>query len=197
MQSVSLTSPLQAAQAELTRGIGRVVFSQAEIQSRIGDLAGEISRDYAGLNPLLVGVLKGVIFFASDLLRAITIPVKVDFMAISRYVPHDSSQKGPVKLIKDLDESVEGQHIIFLEDVIDTGLTLSYLLRILKARGPASLEVCALFNKPQHRLATIPIKYQGFDLPDRFVVGYGLDYREAYRHLPFVGELRAEILKLE
>jgi len=196
MQSSPLTSPLQVAQAELTQGIGRVIVSQAEIQSRIGDLAGEISRDYAGLNPLLVGVLKGVIFFASDLLRAITIPVKVDFMAISRYVPHDSSRKGPVKLIKDLDESVEGQHIIFLEDVIDTGLTLSYLLRILKARRPASLEVCALFNKPQHRLATIPIKYKGFDLPDRFVVGYGLDYREAYRHLPFVGELRAEVLNL-
>jgi hypoxanthine phosphoribosyltransferase len=197
MQSSSLTSPLEAAQAELIQGIGRVIFSQAEIQSRVGDLAGEISRDYAGLNPLLVGVLKGVVFFASDLLRAITIPVKVDFMAISRYVPHDSSPKGPVKLIKDLDESVEGQHIIFLEDVIDTGLTLSYLLRILKARGPASLEVCALFNKPHHRLATVPIKYKGFDLLDRFVVGYGLDYREAYRHLPFVGELRAEILNLE
>ena len=181
--------------SELTRGLGRVLLTEAEIHQRIGELAAQISSDYAGLNPLLVGVLKGVIFFMSDLLRAVTIPVTVDFIAISRYDAQRKS-KGPVRLIKDLDETVEGRHLLFVEDIIDTGLTLNYLLRILRARGPASLQVCTLFNKPEHRLASIPLKYKGFDLPDRFVVGFGLDYRESYRHLPFVAELRPEVLQL-
>jgi hypoxanthine phosphoribosyltransferase len=131
----------------------------------------------------------------TDLLRDISIPVSMDFMAISRYNPQDHV-KGAVRLIKDLEESVEGRHLIFVEDVIDTGLTLSYLLRVLKARGPASLEVCVLFDKSQHRLVNIPLKYKGFDLRDRFVVGYGLDYKENYRHLTFVAELGPEILNL-
>ena len=183
-----------AAESDLTRGLGRVVLTEAEIRNRIGELSQEISRDYAGLNPLLVGVLKGVIFFMSDLLLGITIPVTVDFMAISRYDPVRRS-KGSVRLIKDLDEALEGRHLIFVEDIVDTGLTLNYLLRILRARGPASLEVCTLFNKPEHRLTNIPIRYVGFDLPDRFVVGFGLDYREAYRHLPYLAELRPEALR--
>jgi len=137
------------------------------------------------------------VFFMSDLLRAITIPVRLDFIAISRYDPQGQGKgKGPVRLVKDLEETIEGQDLVFVEDVIDTGLTLSYLLRLLRARGPASLEVCTLFDKPAHRLANIPLKYKGFDLPDRFVVGYGLDYREAYRHLPYVAELRPEALNL-
>lgn len=181
--------------AELARGTGRTVYSEAEIRGKVAELAAAISRDYAGLNPIVVGVLKGVIFFMSDLLRAITIPVRADFIAISRYSAQQKI-KGPVRLIKDLDENVEGQHILFVEDVIDTGLTLSYLLRLLRARGPASLEVCTLFDKPQHRLADIRLRYKGFDLPDRFVVGYGLDYREAYRHLPYVAELTPEVLKI-
>jgi hypoxanthine phosphoribosyltransferase len=181
--------------AGVTRDISRILLSQEEIQHRVAELAAEISRDYAGRNPLLVGVLKGVIFFMTDLLRAITIPVELDFMAISRYNPQQSTG-GAVRLVKDLEEVIAGRHLIFVEDVIDTGLTLSYLLRLLQARGPASLEVCVLFNKPHHRLVNMPLKYRGFDLPDRFVVGYGLDYREAYRHLPFVGELRPEVLKL-
>ena len=180
---------------ELTRGLGRTILSEADIRRRIGELGAQISQDYAGLNPLLVGVLKGVVFFMSDLLRTITIPVKLDFIAISRYDPQQRT-KGSVRLIKDLDETVEGQHLLFVEDVIDTGLTLSYLLRLLRTRGPASLEVCTLFDKPEHRLANIPLRYKGFDLPDRFVVGYGLDYREAYRHLPYVAELRPEVLQL-
>ncbi len=188
------TSPLQHAQEDLMRGVGRVLFTEAEIRRRVAELGEQISSDYAGLDPLLVGVLKGVTFFMSDLLRAITIPVRMDFMAISRYAPGQG--KGPVRLIKDLDQTVEGQHLVFVEDVVDTGLTLGYLLRTLRARGPASLEVCALFDKTEHRLAKVPIKYRGFDLPDRFVVGYGLDYREGYRHLPFVGELRPEVLGL-
>jgi hypoxanthine phosphoribosyltransferase len=180
---------------ELTRGLGRVILSEADIQGRVTELAAQISEDYAGRNPLLIGVLRGVVFFMSDLLRAITIPVRLDFIAISRYDPQGKS-KGPVRLVKDLEETIEGQHLIFVEDVIDTGLTLSYLLRLLRARGPASIEVCTLFNKPARRLVNIPLKYKGFDLPDRFVVGYGLDYREAYRHLPYVAELRPAVLNL-
>jgi hypoxanthine phosphoribosyltransferase len=193
---VESTSPPSAAPLAngLTQGIGRVLLSEAEIRERIAVLAQEISRDYAGRNPLLVGVLKGVIFFISDLLHAITIPATVDFMAISRY--DGGRNKGAVRLIKDLDEAVEGRHLIFVEDIIDTGLTLNYLLRILRARGPASLEVCTLFNKPDHRLIDIALKYRGFDLPDRFVVGYGLDYKEGYRHLPYLAELRPETLQI-
>jgi hypoxanthine phosphoribosyltransferase len=183
-----------AAESELTRGLGRMLLTEAEIRGRISELSAEISRDYAGQNPLLIGVLKGVIFFMSDLLLGMTIPVTVDFMAISRYDPVRKA-RGSVRLIKDLDENVEGRHLIFVEDIIDTGLTLNYLLRILRARGPASLEVCTLFNKPEHRLTNIPIRYVGFDLPDRFVVGFGLDYREAYRHLPYLAELRPEALR--
>jgi hypoxanthine phosphoribosyltransferase len=180
---------------ELTRGLGRIILSETDIQGRITELAAQISADYAGRNPLLIGVLRGVVFFMSDLLRAITIPVRLDFIAISRYAPQGGG-KGPVRLVKDLEETIEGQHLIFVEDVIDTGLTLSYLLRLLRARGPASIEVCTLLNKPAHRLTNIPLKYKGFDLPDRFVVGYGLDYREAYRHLPYVAELRPETVNL-
>jgi hypoxanthine phosphoribosyltransferase len=187
--------PLEQAEAELTRGLGRTLLTEDEIRRRINDLAAEISRDYAGLNPLLVGVLKGVVFFMSDLLRAITIPVTADFMAISRYDPQRKT-KGAVRLIKDLDETIEGRHLIFVEDIVDTGLTLNYLLRILRARGPASLEVCTLFSKPEHRLANVPIRYTGFELPDRFLVGFGLDYREAHRHLPYLAELRPEMLQL-
>ena len=190
------TSPRpQIPSGELTRGLGRVLLSEADIQGRVTELAAQISQDYAGRNPLLIGVLRGVVFFMSDLLRAITIPVRLDFIAISRYDPQGNG-KGPVRLVKDLEETIEGQHLIFVEDVIDTGLTLSYLLRLLRARGPASIEVCTLFNKPARRLANIPLKYKGFDLPDRFFVGYGLDYREAYRHLPYVAELRPEVLNL-
>ncbi len=181
---------------DLTRGLGRVVYSEAEIRQRIAKLGAQISSDYTGLNPLVVGVLKGVMFFMSDLLRTLSVPARVDFMAISRYHPGKGA-KGPVRLIKDLEEPVEDQHVLFVEDVIDTGLTLSYLLRNLSARHPASLEVCTLFDKPQHRLAKVPVKYKGFDLPDRFVVGYGLDYKEAYRHLPYVAELTPETLGIK
>ena len=180
---------------QLHRDISRVLVTQDEIQQRVVELGRQISSDYADLNPLFVGVLKGVVFFMSDLMRTLTIPARMDFMAISRYAPHGQA-KGPVRLIKDLEETVDGQHVIFVEDIIDTGLTLNYLLRILKTRSPASLEVCALFDKKDHRLVNTQIKYRGFDLPSRFVVGYGLDYCEEYRHLPFVGELRPELLNL-
>jgi hypoxanthine phosphoribosyltransferase len=192
---MQINTPVPNGDDELMQGIGRILFSGDDLQRQIAELGRQISQDYMGLNPLFVGVLKGVVFFMSDLLRVVTVPARMDFMAISRYVSQGEA-KGTVRLIKDLDETVEGQHLIFVEDVIDTGLTLNYLLRILRARNPASLEVCTLFDKKEHRLVNIPIRYKGFDLPNRFVVGYGLDYREAYRHLPFVGELRPEILNL-
>jgi hypoxanthine phosphoribosyltransferase len=176
---------------ELASNVKEVLISTEEIQNRVSEIGRAISRDYAGLNPLLIGVLKGVLFFMADLLRAVTIPVAVDFIAISSYSP-EARSRGIVHLAKDLEMPLAGRHVLFVEDVIDTGLTLNYLLRNLQARQPASLEVCVLFNKPEHRLINIPLKYKGFDLPDRFVVGYGLDYREKYRNLPFIGLLKAQ-----
>ena len=183
-----------AAYGELAEGIRQVLYSAEAIESRILELGQAISRDYAGHNPLLIGVLKGVFVFMADLYRAITIPAEVDFIAISNY-SSESREKGMVRLVKDLELSITGRHVLFIEDMVDTGLTLHYLLRNLRAREPASLEVCALFNKPKRRLIHLPLKYKGFDLPDRFVVGYGLDYRERYRNLPCVGLLKPEVLQ--
>jgi hypoxanthine phosphoribosyltransferase len=166
-----------------------VFLTSEEIQSRISELGKQISRDYASNVPILVGALKGVICLMADLIRAITIPVEVDFMAVSSY-SSETRDKGVVRVVKDLDISITDRHVIFVEDVVDTGLTLNYLMRSLRTRGPASLEVCALFNKPTRRLIDLPIRYKGFDLPDYFVVGYGLDYGERYRNLPFVGILK-------
>ncbi len=181
---------------DIAADIREVLISEQEIQRRVIEIGQAISRDYAGLDPLLVGVLKGVLFFMADLLRRITVPVEVDFMAISSFEP-GTNQQGYVRLLKDLEIPLAGRHVLFVEDVIDTGLTLQYLLRNLRTREPASLEVCVLFNKPAHRLINIPLKYKGFDLPDRFVAGYGLDYREKYRNLPFVGVLQPHVLEGE
>lgn len=182
------------AYGELAAGIQEILISAGQIEQRVGELGQAISRDYEGCNPLLVGVLKGVFPFMADLLRMITIPVEVDFIAVSSYSA-DSRQQGLVRLQKDLEEPIGGRHVLFVEDVIDTGLTLSYLLRNLRARGPASLKVCALFDKSRRRLIDIPLQYKGFDLPARFVVGYGLDYRERYRNLPFVGLLKPDVFQ--
>lgn len=179
---------------ELAGGVRQVLFSADQIEQRVLELGAAISQDYAGRNPLLIGVLKGVFIFMADLYRAITIPAEVDFMAISNYSP-ETRQRGMVRLIKDLEIPLAGRHVLFVEDMVDTGLTLNYLLRNLRAREPASLEVCTLFNKARRRLIDVPIKYQGFDLPDRFVVGYGLDHREQYRNLPCVALLKAEMLQ--
>jgi hypoxanthine phosphoribosyltransferase len=182
------------AYGELADGIQDVLITEEQLHQRVQELGQAISRDYAGRNPLLVGVLKGVMLFIADLARAITIPLEVDCIAISSY-RRTGRNEGAVRLVKDLETPIDGRHVLFVEDVIDTGLTLSYLLRSLRARDPASLEVCVFFNKPHHRLIDIPLKYKGFDLPDRFVVGYGLDYRERYRNLPFVGLLKPEIFQ--
>ncbi|HNT53587.1 MAG TPA: hypoxanthine phosphoribosyltransferase [Anaerolineaceae bacterium] len=174
----------------LGQDIKEIVISEAQIQARIKELGAQISLDYTGRDPLLVGVLRGVVFFMADLLRAITIPVSLDFLAVSRY----QERTGGVRLLKDLDFPIAGRHVLFVEDLIDTGLTLSYLLRNLRERQPASLAVCALFSKTENRLIDFPVQYKGFDLPDRFVVGYGLDHHERYRNLPFIGLLKPSAL---
>ena len=180
------------AYGDLTDDISQILLTAEEIDRRVREIAQGVSQDYAGRNPLLIGVLKGVVPFMADLLRLITIPVEVDFMAVASYSP-EARDKGLVRLVKDLEIPMTHRHVLFIEDVIDTGLTLSYVLRTLRARQPASLEVCVLFNKPKRRLIDVPLKYKGFDLPDKLVVGWGLDYRERYRNLPFVGLLRPEV----
>jgi hypoxanthine phosphoribosyltransferase len=179
---------------ELTGDLSEIILTSEQIQQRVKELGAQISTDYAGKNPILVGVLKGVLFFIADLLRAISIPVEVDFMAVSSYSP-EARDQGLVRLVKDLETSISGRHVLFIEDVVDTGLTLNYLLRTLNMRHPASLEVCTLFSKQKLRLVDSNLKYIGFELPDRFVVGYGLDHRERYRNLPFVGLLKPQALQ--
>lgn len=179
---------------ELGGDIQDILLSQQQINQRVRELGEQISSDYAGTTPLLVGVLKGVLFFMADLLRQISIPVEVDFMAVSSYSA-EARDQGFVRIVKDLDLPITGRHVIFVEDVIDTGLTLNFLLRNLRSQKPASLEVCVLFNKPERRLVDIPVKYLGFDLPDKFVVGYGLDHEERYRNLPFVGILEPRVFQ--
>lgn len=185
-----------ATSEQLTTAVSRILFTPEQVQAKIRELGEAISSDYTGRNPLLVGVLKGVFIFMADLYRAITIPAEVDFMAIASYSA-SSRARGMVQLVKDLESDISARHILFVEDMVDTGLTLNYLLRNLRARKPASIEVCTLFNKPHRRLIDLPIKYKGFDLPDYFVVGYGLDYREQYRNLPYVGLLKPEIFQNE
>lgn len=188
------TSLPPEAYGELNEGISKVLFSAEQIAEKVTELGQQVSVDYNGRYPLLVGVLNGVVPFMADLLRAITIPVEVDYLAIASYST-ETRKRGLVRLEKDLDETIKDRHVLFVEDMIDTGLTLNYLLQNLRAREPASIQVCALFDKSRRRLINLPIKYKGFDLPDRFVVGYGLDYRGKYRNLPFVGLLKPEIFQ--
>jgi len=168
-----------------------VLITAEEIRARVRELGEAISKDYQGKYPLLVTVLKGAVYFLVDLTRVITVPHSVDFMAITSYGPGADSL-GVVRIIKDLDENIEGRHVLVVEDVIDTGLTLGYLLRNLQARRPLSLKVCTLLDKPAHRIVDLPIEYRGFTIPDKFVIGYGLDYRQRYRNLPFIGFLKPE-----
>jgi hypoxanthine phosphoribosyltransferase len=178
---------------EISSVVQEIIFSQNQIQNRIREIGEMINKDYYQKEPIFIGVLKGVFFFMSDLLRSVSLSCEVDFLAVSNYSA-DARNRGVVRLVKDLDLTIENRHIIFVEDVIDTGLTLNYMLNNLRERSPLSLEVCVLFNKPAHRLIEIPIKYKGFDLPDRFVVGYGLDHLERYRNLPYLGLLKAEAI---
>jgi hypoxanthine phosphoribosyltransferase len=168
--------------------VGEILVQRDELEHRVRELADEVSRDYADRDLLLVGVLKGAIFFLSDLMRHLEVPCEVDFMAVSSYGSSTDSS-GVVRILKDLDAAIEGRHVLIVEDIVDSGLTLSYLYRMLSARNPASLEVCALLTKPERREVELPIKYVGFEIPNRFAIGYGLDHGERFRNLPFVAVL--------
>jgi hypoxanthine phosphoribosyltransferase len=168
--------------------IGEILVEADELSARVRQLGEEISRDYAGRDLLLVGVLKGAVFFLSDLMRHIEVPCEVDFMAVASYGSSTDSS-GVVRILKDLDIPIEGREVLIVEDIVDSGLTLSYLLRTLRARNPKSLEVCALLTKPERRKVELPIRYVGFEIPNRFAIGYGLDHAERFRNLPFVAVL--------
>jgi hypoxanthine phosphoribosyltransferase len=178
---------------ELERGVGEVLIEEERLQARIRELGRELSSDYEGRELLLVGVLKGAVFFMADLMRSISVPCEIDFMAISSYGTSTDSS-GVVRILKDLDINIENRHVLVVEDIIDSGLTLSYLLRNLESREPASLEICALLTKPSRREIDVPVRYVGFEIPNKFVIGYGLDFAERYRNLPYVGVLHADLM---
>jgi hypoxanthine phosphoribosyltransferase len=184
-----LASSSAHIQSEFTNPNLEVLFSEKQIRDRINEIGAEITRDYAGRNPLLIGVLKGACFFLSDLLRAIDTRLSIEFMAISSY-GSSTRTSGEVRILKDLDVAVEGRDIIVVEDIVDTGLTLSYLLANLKSRGAASVKLVALLDKYERRERPVEIDYLGFKIPDHFVVGYGLDFAERYRNLPFIAVLK-------
>jgi len=180
-------------QTELERGVGEILIEEDSLRARVAELGDEISDYYEGRDLLLIGVLKGAVFFMADLMRHVTVPCEVDFMAISSYgAATDSS--GVVRILKDLDINIEGRHVLVVEDIIDSGLTLSYLIRNLESREPASLEVVALMTKPARRQMDVPVRWIGFEIPNKFVVGYGLDFAERYRNLPYVGVLSEELI---
>ena len=176
------------SQTELERAVGEILIDQETLAARIAELGAEISADYEGRDLLLIGVLKGAVFFMADLMRHLTVPCEVDFMAISSYGDATDSS-GVVRILKDLDINIDGRDVLVVEDIIDSGLTLSYLIRNLESREPASLEICALLTKPSRREIDVPVRYVGFEIPNRFVIGYGLDFAERYRNLPYVGVL--------
>jgi hypoxanthine phosphoribosyltransferase len=168
--------------------IGEILVQADELQHRIKEMAAEVSRDYKDKDLLLIGVLKGAVFFLADLMRHLDIPCEVDFMAVASYGSSTDSS-GVVRILKDLDAPLEGRDVLIVEDIVDSGLTLQYLMRTLEARGPRSLEVCALLTKPERRKVDMPARYVGFEIPDKFAIGYGLDYAERYRNLPYVAAL--------
>jgi hypoxanthine phosphoribosyltransferase len=168
--------------------IGDILVSEEELQKRVAELGAEISRDYEGRDLVMVGILKGAVLFLADLMRHLTVDPVLDFMAVSSYGSSTDSS-GVVRILKDLDAPIEGRDVLIVEDIIDSGLTLHYLLRSLKARNPRSLEVCSLLTKPERRRVEDPIRYVGFEIPNRFAIGYGLDHKQRFRNLPFVAAL--------
>jgi len=178
---------------DLEGDVAAVLISEEEIQAKVAELGARITADYAGLELTLVSVLKGSLPFMADLMRAIKIPVQIDLMEVSSYGGTATESSGLVRILKDLSSSIDGRHVLIVEDIIDTGLTLNYLLRYLRGKNPATLRICTLLDKPARRLVEIPIDYLGFEIPDQFVIGYGLDYGERYRNLRFVGVLRPEV----
>jgi hypoxanthine phosphoribosyltransferase len=178
---------------QLDAAIGEILIDEETLAARVAELGVEVSVDYEGRDLLLIGVLKGAVFFMADLMRHLTVACEVDFMAISSYGDATDSS-GIVRILKDLDINIEGRDVLVVEDIIDSGLTLSYLMRNLESREPASLEVCALLTKPSRREIDVPVRYVGFEIPNKFVVGYGLDFAERYRNLPYVGVLDEHLL---
>lgn len=181
-----------AEQNTMLQDIGEVLFSEKQIEEIVARIGGEISRDYQDKNLLLVSVLKGSVVFMADLMRAITIPARIDFMATSSYGSGVKSS-GVVKIVKDLDLELKGYDIVIVEDILDSGKTLQYLTRLLRSRGPRSIQICTLFDKPERREVEVTPTYVGAQIPDAFIVGYGLDYDEKYRNLPFVGVLKPSV----
>jgi hypoxanthine phosphoribosyltransferase len=171
--------------------IKNILITTEQIQAAVARLGADVTRDYAGLDLHLLGVLRGAAPFVCDLMRTVVLPVTVDFIGVTSYGPQ---ARGVVRITKDLDESITDRHVLVIEGIVDTGLTLSYILRNLATRGPASLKVCTLLNKPARRIIDVPITYSCFEIPDEFVVGYGLDWRQKYRNLPYVATLKAEVL---
>jgi hypoxanthine phosphoribosyltransferase len=169
-------------------GIGEVLIDRERLHARVAELGAQIDADYAGRDLVLVGVLKGALIFMSDLMRSLSIPCEIDLMAVSSYGSSTASS-GVVRILKDLDTSISGRNVLIIEDIIDSGLTLQYLMRNLRARDPESLEVCALLTKPERRRVDLPIRYVGFEIEDRFAIGYGLDHGQRYRNLDYVAAL--------
>ncbi|GAU78998.1 hypoxanthine phosphoribosyltransferase [Fusibacter sp. 3D3] len=172
--------------------VKEVLFSEEVLRAKVKEIADQISKDYLGKDLLLVGVLKGANVFMCDLMREISFPIQIDFIAASSY-GHSTESSGVVKILKDLDYSIEGKDVIIVEDIIDTGLTLKYLIENFKSRNPRSIEICTLLNKPERRIANIDVKYIGYKIPDEFIVGYGIDYAEKYRNLPFIASLKESV----
>jgi hypoxanthine phosphoribosyltransferase len=179
--------------ADLSADIGEILLTEEAIATRVAELGRRIAADYAGRNLTLVSVLKGSLPFMADLMRQIDLPLRIDLMEVSSYGGMATESSGLVRIIKDLSASISGEDVLLVEDIIDTGLTLNYLVRYLRGKNPATLRICTLLDKPARRLVEIPVDYQGFEIPDQFVVGYGLDYSERYRNLRFVGVLRPEV----
>lgn len=175
----------------MLKDVKEVMISEEEIQAKVSEIAAQINKDFVGKNLLVIGVLKGANVFVADLIRQIEIPMILDFMAVSSYGTSTESS-GAVKILKDLDEDIQGMDVLVVEDIIDSGLTLNYLSKNLESRGASSISLCTLLDKPERRKAPIKVAYKGFDIPDKFIVGYGIDFAERYRNLPFIGVLKEE-----
>lgn len=178
---------------DMNRDIDHILVSEQQLRDKVAELGAAISRDYAGRDLLLVSILKGAVVFMADLMRAVTIPCGIDFMVVSSYGGANTTTTGLVKIIKDLDQDLTGKDVLIVEDILDTGVTLSHLVPMLQMRNPNSVKICAILSKPSRRQVDIEPDYKGFDVPDEFVVGYGLDYDEKYRNLPYVGVLKPQV----
>ena len=193
MTDVDEGQPMTMQAGQLAADVAEVLVTEEQIRLKVAELGARLNTDYADRELTLVSVLKGSLPFMADLMRALTIPLTIDLMEVSSYGGLATETSGLVRILKDLSSSIEGRDVLIVEDIIDTGLTLNYLVRYLRGKGPRTLRICTLLDKPARRLVEIPIDYRGFEIPDRFVVGYGLDYGERYRNLPYIGVLKPEV----